>query len=67
MADLQKQFLVFHDTIKLGTYEENSTLRDKRDLLVDELKDRLKDKEEDEYPQFVKKFDQGSYALGTGG
>ena len=66
MADLQKQFLVFHDTIKLGTYEENSILRDKRDLLVDELKGRLKDKEEDEYPQFVKKFDQGSYALGTG-
>lgn len=66
MADLYKQFLVFHDTIKLGTYEENSILREKRDLLIDELKVRLKDKKDDNYPQFVKKFDQGSYALGTG-
>lgn len=66
MADLHKQFLVFHDTIKLGTYEENSILREKRDLLIDELKVRLKDKKDDNYPQFVKKFDQGSYALGTG-
>lgn len=66
MADLHKQFLVFHDTIKLGTYEENSILREKRDLLIDELKVKLKDKKDDDYPQFVKKFDQGSYALGTG-
>ena len=63
MADLHKQFLVFHDTIKLGTYEENSILREKRDLLIDELKVRLKDKKDDNYPQFVKKFDQGSIIL----
>lgn len=44
MADLQKQFLGFHDAIKLGTYEENSSLREKRDLIIKQLKDRLKDK-----------------------
>lgn len=66
MADLQKQFLEFHNSIKLGTYEENSSLREKRDLIIEQLKGRLKDKRDEDYPQFVKSFNQGSYALNTG-
>lgn len=66
MANLQKQFLEFHDAIKLGTYEENGFLRDKRDLIVNKLKEKLKEKEGDGYPQFVRSFNQGSYALNTG-
>ena len=40
MANLQKQFLEFHDAIKLGTYEENGFLREKRDLIIDKLKNK---------------------------
>lgn len=46
MADLQKQFLAFHDAIKLGTYEENRFLRDKRDLIINQLKSKLKEKKD---------------------
>lgn len=46
MADLQKQFLEFHNTIKLGTYEENGFLRDKRDLIINQLKSKLKEKKD---------------------
>lgn len=68
MADVQKQFKQFHDNIKLGTYDEEQKLRDKRDLLIRELKDGLK---EEKVPGTEKaltfsKFDQGSYAMGTG-
>ena len=44
MADLQKQFLEFHNTIKLGTYEENGFLRAKRDSIINQLKTSLKAK-----------------------
>ena len=40
MADLQKQFLEFHNTIKLGTYEENGFLHEKRNLIIDQLKNK---------------------------
>ena len=69
MADLQTQFLAFHAEIKLGTYEgkhANGVLREKRDLIINQLKASLKAKEEEGYPQFVKSFNQGSYALNTG-
>ena len=69
MADLQTQFLAFHTEIKLGTYDgkhANGILREKRDLIIDQLKASLKAKEEEGYPQFVKSFNQGSYALNTG-
>lgn len=69
MADLQTQFLAFHTEIKLGTYEgkhANGVLREKRDLIINQLKASLKAKEEEGYPQFVKSFNQGSYALNTG-
>lgn len=51
MADLQKQFLEFHNTIKLGSYEENEFLRDKRDLIINQLKTSLKAKKDEGYPQ----------------
>lgn len=61
MAKLHPFFLKFHDSIKLGTYDEESTLRDKRDTLLANLKDGLPD----DLPSFST-FSQGSYALGTG-
>lgn len=69
MANLQKEFLTFHENIKIGTYEgkyANNTLREKRDLIINKLKEKLKAKVEEGYPQFVKSFNQGSYALNTG-
>lgn len=68
MAILQNQFKEFHDTIKLGTYDENKDLRDKRDLLVDEVREAIK---EEKVPNTDKaltfnKLDQGSYAMNTG-
>ena len=68
MAKLQKEFRVLHDAIKLGTYDENATLRQKRDLLIDELRDKLKDEKipgTDKSLTFTK-YDQGSYAMNTG-
>ncbi len=61
MADVQAQFAQFHDLIRLGPYDENQHLRDKRDLLVNELKERLPD----DVPDF-RTFNQGSYAYNTG-
>lgn len=40
MADLQKQFLEFHNAIKLGTYEENNFLCEKRNLVIAQLKNK---------------------------
>lgn len=68
MSLLQKEILDFHDDIKLGTYDENETLRKKRDMLIDELKKELKDEKvsnSDKKLTFTK-FDQGSYAMNTG-
>lgn len=68
MTVLQSEFQTFHSNIKLGTYEENQTLRDKRDLLIDELTEALKDEKipGTDKPLTFKKFDQGSYAMNTG-
>lgn len=68
MAKLQNEFNKFHETIKLKQYEENKDLRDKRDLLLDELEDKLKD---EKVPGTEKKLtfrsiNQGSYAMNTG-
>lgn len=64
MTNPQKQYQTFHSNIRLGRYEEESTLREKRDLLISTLKDELK--KDPDGPQFVEYFNQGSYALGTG-
>ena len=68
MPKLQKEFIDFHDEVKLGTYDENQTLRDKRDLLIDELKTGLEDEKipnTDKALTFTT-FGQGSYAMHTG-
>ena len=68
MTILQSEFHTFHSNIKLGAYDENKTLRDKRDLLINELTEALKDEKipGTDKPLTFKKFDQGSYAMNTG-
>jgi hypothetical protein len=68
VADLQKAFLDYHGQIRLGTYEEDKELRDKRDLLINNLKALLSG---EKVPNTQKnltftKLDQGSYAMRTG-
>jgi len=68
MANIQKQFIEFHDEIKLGKFEENQDLRDKRDIITNKIKNGLKKHFEDR-DQNVPSFefiDQGSYATDTG-
>lgn len=64
---IQKQFDKFHDAIKLGHIDDNQFLRDKRDILVNELKESFKK----DYPILSERpkftwFNQGSYYMGTG-
>jgi hypothetical protein len=68
MADVQKHFESFHEAIKLKRFEENQTLREKRDIVLDKLKSRLKtifEEKDEPVPTFLT-FDQGSYKMGTG-
>lgn len=67
MANVQSQFIKFHDAIKL-TFDDDEVLRDARENVLDTLKTRLKENFEKNglpVPTF-KKFDQGSYAMCTG-
>ncbi len=68
MADIQVAFLDYHNQIKLGTYDENQTLRDKRDLLIDELRRFLSQEKvpDTEKSLTFSKIDQGSYSMHTG-
>jgi hypothetical protein len=59
MAHVQKQFKEFHDTIKLD--DENDTLREKRDIILNRLKKNIS-KDAKSYTVFI----QGSYAMSTG-
>ena len=59
MVNIQSEFLEFHDIIKLS--DENEELREKRDILLDKLKEKIT-AEAASYTHFV----QGSYAMGTG-
>jgi len=59
MVNLQKEFLEFHNEIRLD--DENDTLRQKRDILLKKL-DRNIPSEAAAYSY----FNQGSYAMGTG-
>lgn len=68
MADVQKYFIEFHENIKLKRFDENKTLSDKRDKVLNCLKNNW-DKifeEMDIDPPVPKTFNQGSYDLGTG-
>ena len=59
MVNLQSEFIDFHNTIKLDI--ENATLREKRDILLKKLKDKIS-----EDAASYTSFNQGSYAMGTG-
>lgn len=61
MITLQTTFIRFHEEIKLIDNEENKVLREKRDILLDKLKDKITD-EAASYTY----FNQGSYAMHTG-
>jgi len=61
MADVQTHFLKFHKKIKLDNFNENKTLRDKRDVLLADLKKNIA-----ESAPTYSNFDQGSYAIYTG-
>jgi hypothetical protein len=68
VANIQKQFEEFNGKIRLGKFEENSTLREKRDIIRDKLRERLpgifdKYREKRLAPKFR---DQGSYEMDTG-
>lgn len=64
MAELQTQFNKFHDIIKID-FDDNKPLRDKRDLIVSNLREGLKKQFPINTPTF-KDFVQGSYDLSTG-
>jgi len=68
MAKLQKYFVNFHETIKLNNLDENKTLREKREIVLDKLRERLKKffQEKGESTPTFEFFNQGSYAMGTG-
>ena len=61
MPTLQTAFTDFHDAIKLSDFDENATLREKRDILLDKLKSRISS-DAASYTY----FNQGSYAMHTG-
>lgn len=60
MVNLQSEFLEFDGKIKLS-YGDNTELREKRDILLKNLKDKISD----EAATFTS-FNQGSYAMHTG-
>src|ERR1051326_4311722 len=64
---VQSQFRKFHDNIRLDI-EDNKPLREKRDMLVNEIREFLKKKSEDEGTALItfQDFNQGSYSMGTG-
>ena len=68
MANLQKQFEQYHDTIKLRRISEEAILIEKREIIRKKLKDNLPGvfadhDEENLVPDFC---DQGSYEMKTG-
>ena len=68
MANVQKQFAEFHYKIRLKPYTDNKTLREKRNAVLNKLKERLTTQFEERGEPAPKysSFNQGSYELGTG-
>ena len=67
MANVQTYFNKFDTTIR-RSYDDNGSLREKRDLLLGDLRDGLRRYTQDQnisIPRF-EHFNQGSYAIGTG-
>jgi hypothetical protein len=68
MANVQTQFETFNDIIRLGRFDENAILREKRDVIRRKLKANLPDvfkKYGETCPEFCF-HDQGSYEMDTG-
>lgn len=61
MPTLQTAFKNFHDAIKLSDMDENATLREKRNILLNKLKSKIS-----EDAASYTYFNQGSYAMHTG-
>lgn len=61
MPAVQRQFEDFHRAICFDEDDEKATLREKRDIIVKALRDRL----DNDVPRFVN-FNQGSYSMHTG-
>lgn len=67
MANVQTYFNKFDEKIR-RSYDDSSTLREKRDLLLSDLRDGLRRYSQNHnvsIPRF-EHFNQGSYAIGTG-
>lgn len=62
MAILQPYFEKFHDEIKME--DENDLLREKRDILIEKLKEKLKEKFAD--PPTFTNFNKGGYSMSLG-
>ena len=68
MANIQTQMLSFHEAIKLKRFEENEILREKRQIILDQLYAGLKKlfaSKNLQLPSYIW-FGQGSYVMGTG-
>lgn len=68
LAYIQSKFLQFHDAIKLRHFNENETLREKRDIIRRKITERLSvvfEQEGMDCPSYEFE-DQGSYSFGTG-
>ncbi|MCP4181192.1 MAG: nucleotidyltransferase [bacterium] len=65
---LQTEFNSFHEKVKLYDKEDNKELRDKRDMLAEELRTYFKKKAENEGTSKItfSLENQGSYSMGTG-
>lgn len=59
MTFLQSEFYKFNDKIRLGWKDEQAILRERRDVILDRLRERFSG------PSFAS-FNQGSYEIGTG-
>ncbi len=68
MADIQNQLIEFHDNIKLGRFDENEELRNKRDIITKKIESGLEKhfKNKEESVPSISFLDQGSYAIDTG-
>jgi hypothetical protein len=68
MAPVQKHFDAFHEVIKLKRFDENETLLEKREIILDKLRERLPGifKAAGKVYKAPMFRNQGSYEMGTG-
>lgn len=67
MANVQKQIVQYDSEIRLTRYDENATLKEKREVILTKLRDSLdKARKDDQGIPTFDWFNQGSYEMGTG-